>query len=98
MTTATATATSQEKLTSLVDVVDFCKEHDLPADVVGAWVWCKFESKPEADLRKLLSAAGFRWHNKRGEWYHNCGVFSRRGRTAPRVTYGSIPVAAIERE
>ncbi len=87
-----------DKLIDLVDVVQFCKDHDIPADVVGRWVWVKFDEKPDLETRDLLKSAGFRWVRIRGQWAHNCGYQSRRGKGNPRYKYGSIPVSAITRD
>ena len=58
---------------SIIEVLEFCKERDLPARVVGRWVWIKFESKPSAEIRQSLKNFGFRWSRRRGQWSHNCG-------------------------
>lgn len=84
-----------EKLIALQDVIQFCKEKDLPADVVGRWVWLRFDAKPDEDTRTLLKGAGFRWVKTRGEWAHNCGHPSRRGTGEPRWKYGSVPVRSV---
>lgn len=62
-----------EKSKSIIEVLEFCKAQDLPARVVGRWVWIKFESKPSADVRQSLKNFGFRWSRRRGQWSHNCG-------------------------
>ena len=84
-----------EPLRNLVEVIRFCKEHDLPADVVGRWVWIRFEQKPSEETRALLKAAGFRWIHKRGQWAHNCGYFCHHGHGNPRYKYGEMPVSAF---
>ncbi len=58
---------------SIIEVLEFCKSRNLPARVVGRWVWIKFESKPPADIRQALKDFGFRWSRRRGQWSHNCG-------------------------
>lgn len=77
---------------NLIQVIEFCRRHSLPAEVVGRWVWLRFDSKPSAETRDLLKAAGFRWVNIRKAWAHNCGHFSRHGVGDPRSKYGAIPV------
>lgn len=62
-----------KKSKSILEVLEFCKERNLPARVVGRWVWIKFESKPAADIRQALKDAGFRWSRRRSQWSHNCG-------------------------
>ena len=59
---------------SLTEVLEFCQTHDLPARVVGKWVWVKFDSKPPEVTRQLLKDFGFRWSRRRGQWSHNCGT------------------------
>ncbi len=58
---------------SIIEVLEFCKAQNLPARVVGRWVWIKFESKPNAAIRQSLKDMGFRWSRRRGQWSHNCG-------------------------
>ncbi len=58
---------------SIIEVLEFCKEQNLPARVVGKWVWIKFESKPNAAIRQSPKDMGFRWSRRRGQWSHNCG-------------------------
>lgn len=84
---------ASSRLTSIVQVIEFCRARNLPADVVGRWVWVRFDSKPEQALLDEMKAAGFRWVRDRGEWAHNCGHASKRGTGAPRFKYGSIPVS-----
>lgn len=56
-----------------LEVARWCKAYQLPAFVVGRWVWITFEAKPAAELRVALKSAGFRWVEKRGSWAHRCG-------------------------
>ena len=83
-------------MTDLASVVRFCQEHNLPADVVGRWVWVRFQSKPDPETRNLLKGAGFRWVRKRGQWAHHCGYRTRYNPALadPRDKYGAIPVNA----
>ena len=62
---------------SILEVLEFCKAQDLPARVVGKWVWVEFESKPSAEIRQALKDFGFRWSRRRGQWSHSCGNPSR---------------------
>ncbi|MCX6644997.1 MAG: hypothetical protein NTY09_01355 [bacterium] len=86
------------KLSDLADVIEFCKVHGFPADVVGRWVWIRFDEKPDTETRELLKSVGFRWVKIRGQWAHNCGYHSRRGKGNPRWKYGSIPVSALTQD
>ncbi len=101
-TTTTTTSEAGEKFNpatdrprNLIDVIVWCKFHQVPADVVGRWVWVKFEEKPAAEVRENLKAAGFRWCKKRGEWAHNCGHPTRSGHGNPRYKYGEFSVGLI---
>jgi len=89
---------SQERLHDIADVVEFCKLHGFPADIVGRWVWIRFPEKPDVETRDMLKAAGFRWVNIRKQWAHNCGYPTRRGPGNPRYKYGSIPVSEISQD
>ena len=58
---------------SIVEVLEFAKARNLPARVVGRWVWIEFDSKPDSEIRQSLKDFGFRWSRRRGQWSHNCG-------------------------
>ena len=62
---------------SIIEVLEFCKAQNLPARVVGRWVWIKFDAKPPTEIRQALKDFGFRWSKRRGQWAHNCGHSSR---------------------
>ena len=66
---------------SILEVLEFCKSRNLPARVVGSWVWIEFDSKPSAEIRQALKDFGFRWSKRRGQWAHNCGHSSRPARS-----------------
>ena len=59
---------------SIIEVLEFCKAQNLPARVVGRWVWIEFDSKPSAEIRQALKDFGFCWSRRRGQWSHNCGL------------------------
>ena len=65
---------------TIIEVLEFCKARNLPARVVGKWVWVKFDSKPSAEIRQAMKDFGFRWSNRRGQWSHSCGYSSRPAR------------------
>ncbi len=76
-------------------VAAWAATRQLPAAIVGAWVWVTFADKPDTATRDALKTAGFHWNRKRGCWQHACGVKRRYSPgTDPRRTYGSIPVDA----
>jgi len=76
-TVAKRTETSK----SIIEVLEYCKAQNLPARVVGRWVWIKFDSKPDADVRQGLKEMGFRWSRRRGQWSHSCGHDCRPARS-----------------
>jgi len=80
------------RLTEQPDVIRFCQQRNLPAVVVGRWVWVYFEHKPSAELRHQIKTAGFSWVKNRQGWAHNCGYYSKQGHGDPRWKYGSVPV------
>jgi hypothetical protein len=84
--------TSTDKLNTLPEVIAFCKANNLPADVVGRWVWIRFKSKPSYETRELLKAAGFSWISRRGQWAHSCGTPSKKGKGDPRWKYSVASV------
>jgi hypothetical protein len=75
-----------------IEVIEFCQENNLPADIVGRWIWVKFDSKPDQEIRDKMKAFGFRWSKRRGEWAHNCGYACTRGRCNPRDKYGAVSI------
>lgn len=68
------------------------------ARVVGVWVWCEFDAKPDAGTRSVLKALGFHWNRDRVAWQHPCGRFMHHSPGDPREKYGSIPAAALDDE
>lgn len=99
-TTTTRTPEAPTTASDCAEVVEWCHRHDLPAELVGRWVWVKFGDKPSPEQRAAMKAAGFVWHSKRGEWFHRCGDRRKRrmSRAEPRELHGSIPVAELEVE
>ncbi len=80
----------QEKLNSIEEVLQFCRDNNLPARVVGKWVWLKFPLRPYASVREELEQAGFRWSNRRKQFHHNCGYPSEPARDyEPWDRYGT---------
>lgn len=90
-----ATPKPEESPTTL-EVAEWCRSQHIPAEIVGRWVWVKFDGKPPETVRDALKARGFRWVKARGQWAHACGVRSRRGPGDPRERYGSVPVLGDE--
>ena len=35
----------------------------------GSWLWARFPSRPSAEVREQMKAAGWRWSRRRGAWY-----------------------------
>lgn len=81
---------------NLIEVVEFCKEHQLDAEVVGRWVWITFQSKPDADTRNMLKSFGFRWSPRRGKWAHNCGHPSRSSTGNPWLKYRHCRISELD--
>jgi len=81
---------------NLIEVVEFCRQRNLPADVVGRWVWIAFSEKPSAEVRAELKSFGFRWVPRRGQWAHNCGHPSKPSPRNPRTKYAVVPVAQFD--
>lgn len=72
------TLTNQAKKNKkIIEVLEFCKAHRLPARVVGRWVWIQFTEKPAAEIRQALKDFGFHWSRRRGQWSHNCGLSTK---------------------
>ena len=84
---------NKSKSKSIIEVLEFCKAQNLPARVVGRWVWIKFESKPNAAIRQSLKDMGFRWSRRREQWAHNCGRPTKPARSyKPWDKYQTISV------
>ncbi len=59
------------------------------AEVVGRWVWIKFDEKQPQAITRSLAELGFHWNKKRQTWQHPCGDFPRNRATYdPRKRYG----------
>ena len=60
------------------------------AEVVGNWVWIRFQEKQPREITFPLSQLGFHWNNKRQAWQHPCGTIVEEAATYdPRRKYGS---------
>ena len=58
------------------------------AEVVGKWVWIRFEDRQPPTVTSVLSKLGFHWNKARQAWQHPCGVFCDVGATVdPRQRY-----------
>ena len=57
------------------------------AEVVGKWIWIRFEEAPIERVRADLSQLGFHWNNTRKCWQHPCGETLPRGTQEPREKY-----------
>ena len=53
-------AKNKSESKSIVEVLEYCKAQNLPARIVGKWVWVEFESKPSSEVRQGLKDMGFR--------------------------------------
>lgn len=68
-------------------------------DLVGAWLWITFKSKPPEETRAALGRIGFRYSKRRGKWAHSCGVpAGSSNKVNPFVKYGRKPVKLEEVE
>ena len=79
----------QEKTNNIAEVLQFCRDNNLPARVVGKWVWLKYPSRPGAAMREKLEQIGFRWSKRRKQYHHNCGYTSEPASYPPWDRYGS---------
>jgi len=73
---------------NLIEVVEFCRVHNLPGEIVGRWVWVRFTDRPGLGVRELLKGFGFRFVSRRAAWAHACGHPCRQGVGDPRLKYG----------
>lgn len=71
---------NKPKSKSKLEVLEYCKAHGLPARMVGAWCWIRFDEKPSSEVRAGLKEQGFRWSNRRQQWCHSFGKSSRPAR------------------
>ena len=81
---------------NVIEVVEFCKQYQLDAELVGRWVWVTFSSKPDTEIRQKLKDFGFRWSRRRGKWAHNCGYPSRSSTGNPWFKYAHCNVSEID--
>jgi hypothetical protein len=59
------------------------------AEVVGKWVWVRFDGKQPPTITAELSELGFHWNNRRQVWQHPCGQLIDSAIYDPRRKYGS---------
>jgi hypothetical protein len=59
------------------------------AEVVGKWVWIRFDDKQPPTITAELSELGFHWNNRRQVWQHPCGQFMSGVNYDPRRRHGS---------
>ena len=57
------------------------------AQVVGKWVWIRFDDRQPPQTTAALSQFGFHWNRKRQTWQHPCGHFTPASRRDPRDKY-----------
>jgi hypothetical protein len=48
------------------------------AYISGAWIWVKFDEKPDASTIETLKSRGYKWASKKREWYNSCGIKARK--------------------
>ncbi|HEY3854131.1 MAG TPA: hypothetical protein VGO67_07045 [Verrucomicrobiae bacterium] len=60
------------------------------AEVVGKWVWIRFDDKQPPTITAELSTLGFHWNNRRQVWQHPCGQIMSGVYYDPRRRYGSF--------
>ena len=76
------------------EVVQFCRNYDLNAEIVGGWVWVSFEEAPDEAMRQTLKDFGFRYSPRRKKWAHNCGGPTKSARLSnPWEKYDHFPVS-----
>ena len=66
------------------------------AEVVGQWVWIRFQEAPVEQVRRELSELGFHWNAKRQTWQHPCGKMSAGSSEDPRSKYATdVPATTM---
>ena len=82
------------KSQNAIEVVNFCRHHNLEAEMVGRWIWVRFEEDPGEEICQALLEFGFRFSPRRGMWAHNCGKPSKSARDShPWDTYPHTTVS-----
>lgn len=67
------------------------------AEVVGRWVWIRFEDKQPPLITRYLAELGFHWNSHRQSWQHPCGTLAEeRADYDPRKRYGSYFAADVQ--
>jgi len=57
------------------------------AEVVGKWIWIRFDGKQPPAITAELSELGFHWNNRRQVWQHPCGQVMSGADFDPRRKY-----------
>ena len=65
------------------------------AEVVGKWVWVRFQEQPAPELRQQLAQLGFHWNRERQAWQHPCGQFRLSSSNDPHEKYQSYHPAEV---
>lgn len=66
------------------------------AEVVGKWVWIRFDFKQPQQVTMRLAELGFHWNSQRQSWQHPCGEYRQQAIIVdPRKKYGSYFAADI---
>ena len=52
----------------LLEKAKLARQVGADVEIVGAWIWAHFDSKPPKETRIALLAAGYHWNFKRGVW------------------------------
>ena len=78
-------------MTDLIEKAQKAKSIGASVEIVGAWIWAEFPSKPPIEARELLKAEGFHWNRKREVWQY-AGVPCRHSPASAfeiKIKYGA---------
>ena len=65
------------------------------AEVVGKWVWVRFNECPCGTHRQQLAQLGFHWNRTRQAWQHPCGQFRLSSASDPHEKYQAYHPADV---
>ena len=69
---------------------------DVDVDIVGNWIWVRFQSKPSENTRNWLKEHSYHWNHKRNVWQFAGSPAGGSPASTVEVKhkYGSVTVAA----
>lgn len=82
----------------LVAIGRQAEQHGGRAEIVGHWVWVRFDCKPTDETRETMKRLGYKWSKSKGRWYFAGAIStSVRAHSWSQITarYAPTPIADL---